>query len=77
MSRYVKGAASAYRGEKSPRAKLTKQQVLVIIRGRQSPTSLGALLGVSPNTITNIRAGRRWRWLHKKLRSAAMEKADE
>ncbi|MBT1154336.1 hypothetical protein J1C56_01890 [Aminobacter anthyllidis] len=55
--------SEARQGEKAPRAKLTDQQVTIIKRrlAEGARTSvLAAQFGISPQTISGIKAGRKW-----------------
>lgn len=50
-------------GEKNPRAKLTREQAISIIRGRQGGATYAAMaseMGVSPETVRAVASGRNW-----------------
>lgn len=58
-----KGRERHARGERAGKAKLTREQVLVIYRSTDSIRSLARDYGVSYASIHLIRTGRNWGWL--------------
>lgn len=53
------------RGEKHWACKLTQEQVCEIVRSTDTQASLANEYGVSPATVGDIKAGRKWKWLTK------------
>jgi hypothetical protein len=54
-------------GPKHPMAKLSEEEALLVLRSSDSGIALAARLGVSPNTIYDIRGRRSWRHLDQGL----------
>ena len=51
------------RGERNGRAKLTAGQVLQIRRSTETQQSVADRMGISRQTVGDIRSGRRWGWM--------------
>ena len=51
------------RGESHPNHRLRERDVLEIVTSGESSAALARELGVSRECISDIRNGRRWRWL--------------
>jgi len=51
------------RGEKNSKAKLTKEQVLFILKSDLTQSKLARRYKVAPNTINQIKRGKRWKHL--------------
>jgi hypothetical protein len=53
------------RGEKSGNAKITELQAREILRlkGKETVKSLAQRFGITPASVSNLHAGRNWKWL--------------
>ena len=60
------GKPPHYNGEKNPKAKLTRENVLQIrelIKSGKSQRKIAAIFGVNRGSISCIYSGRNWKWL--------------
>lgn len=55
------------KGSKNGRARLVEMQVIDIFRDTDSHSKIAAKYGISNGTVSDIKAGRNWSWLTKRL----------
>lgn len=61
MDRVTDGTSN--RGEQHGHAKLTEEDVLAIYRSSARQETVARIYGIARQTVSDIRIGRRWKWL--------------